>query len=213
MQLYSFFNSSTSYRVRIALAIKGLAYDYQGVNIRIGDQLTEEHIARNPSKGVPVLILDDGQRLTQSMAILDYLERTYPTPALLPDDPQLRTRVLEVANVIACDMHAINNLRSLGYLKNVLDISDKDKKVWYQHWVNQGLTAVETLLERHGVGPFCFGDQPTLADCCLVPQVANSIRFGCSMSDFPNVMAVYEHCQQQAAFQEAEPQRQPDFIE
>ncbi|WP_417559822.1 maleylacetoacetate isomerase [Marinomonas sp.] len=212
MYLYNFFNSSTSYRVRIALALKGLDYQHHGINIRIGEQSSMDYIRINPSKGVPVLITDDEQTLSQSMAIIDYLDKTHPIPRLIPADNMDRSRVLELANVIACDMHPVNNLRILGYLKKEIGISDEQKNDWYQHWINEGFTAVETLLTRHGHGSYCFGEQPTLADCCLVPQVANALRFGCDLSTFPKVLAVYEHCQQQPAFQQAAPDQQPDYM-
>ncbi|PSJ44695.1 maleylacetoacetate isomerase [Zobellella endophytica] len=212
MQLYSFFNSSTSYRVRIALALKGLDYDYRGVNIRVGEQKADDYQSMNPSKGVPLLLDDEGNRLSQSMAIIDYLDETHPEPRLLPAEPLARARVLELANAIACDMHPVNNLRILGYLKNKLGVSEEQKNDWYRHWTAEGFTAVEALLERHGHGSYCFGEAPTLADCCLVPQVANAERMGCDLSAYPRVMAVYQHCQRQPAFQQAAPSRQPDFI-
>ncbi|RBP84319.1 maleylacetoacetate isomerase [Marinomonas rhizomae] len=212
MQLYHFFNSSTSYRVRIALALKGVDYQHHGVNIRIDEQASEEHIKLNPAKGVPVLVTDDGQTLTQSMAILDYLECSYPETPLLPDNTLAKARILEVAHIIASDMHPVNNLRILSYLKNELGISEEQKVTWYQHWINEGFTSVEALLTRHGHGSYCFGDKATLADCCLIPQVANALRFGCNLSAFPKVLAVYDHCQLQPAFQRAAPNQQPDFI-
>ncbi|MGR7920607.1 maleylacetoacetate isomerase [Zobellella denitrificans] len=211
MQLYSFFNSSTSYRVRIALALKGLDYDYKGINIRVGEQRADDYRALNPSQGVPLLVEDDGTALSQSMAIIDYLDETHPEPRLLPAEPRARARVLELANAIACDMHPVNNLRILGYLKNRLEVSEEQKNDWYRHWIAEGFGAVEALLERYGHGPYCFGEVPTLADCCLVPQVANAERMGCDLSAYPRVMAVYQHCQRQPAFQQAAPSRQPDF--
>ncbi|WP_445397811.1 maleylacetoacetate isomerase [Zobellella sp. An-6] len=211
MQLYSFFNSSTSYRVRIALALKGLDYDYKGINIRVGEQRADDYRALNPSQGVPLLVEDDGTALSQSMAIIDYLDETHPEPRLLPAEPRARARVLELANAIACDMHPVNNLRILGYLKNRLEVSEEQKNDWYRHWIAEGFGAVEALLERYGHGPYCFGEAPTLADCCLVPQVANAERMGCDLSAYPRLMAVYQHCQRQPAFQQAAPSRQPDF--
>lgn len=212
MHLYNFFNSSTSYRVRIALALKGLDYQHHGINIRIGEQTSVSYLSINPSKGVPALITDDDQTLSQSMAIIDYLDNTHPITRLIPTDNIDRSRVLELANVIACDMHPVNNLRILGYLKKEFGISEEQKNNWYQHWINEGFTAVETLLSKYGHGVYCFGEQPTLADCCLVPQVANALRFGCDLSAFPKVLAIYEHCQKQPAFQQAAPDKQPDYI-
>jgi maleylpyruvate isomerase len=213
MQLYSFFNSSTSYRVRIALALKGLVADYHGVNLRAGEQRSTQHRELSPVGGVPVLVDEAGVTLTQSLAIIDYLDARHPEVPLIPREPLQRARVLEVANLIACDIHPINNLRVLGYLQQTLGASAEQKSAWYAHWVGQGLAAVEELLRRHGSGPYCFGEAPTLADCCLVPQVANAERMGCDMSGFPLVLAVYRHCQAQTAFQRAAPGQQPDFIE
>ncbi|WP_191600423.1 maleylacetoacetate isomerase [Marinomonas algicola] len=212
MQLYNFFNSSTSYRVRIALALKGLDYQHHGVNIRIGEQSSISHKKLNPAKGVPVLITNDGEKLTQSMAILDYLEQTYPDVPLLPTETLVRARVLEVANLIACDMHPVNNLRILAYLKQQLDVSEEQKAQWYKHWVQESFTALESLLNEYGHGTYCFGTHPTLADCCLVPQVANALRFGCDLSAFTKILSIYDYCQQQAEFQKAAPSQQPDFI-
>ncbi len=213
MQLYSFFNSSTSYRVRIALALKGLTADYHGVNLRSGEQRSAQHRELSPVGGVPVLVDNEGITLTQSLAIIDYLDARHPEVPLIPREPLLRARVLEVANLIACDIHPINNLRVLGYLQQTLGVSAEQKSAWYTHWVAEGLAAVEELLCRHGSGPFCFGAAPTLADCCLVPQVANAERMGCDLSGYPRVLAVFRHCQAQAAFQQAAPGQQPDFIQ
>ncbi|MFK0310830.1 maleylacetoacetate isomerase [Pseudomonas sp. NPDC090233] len=213
MQLYSFFNSSTSYRVRIALALKGLASDYHRVNLRTGEQRQPQHRELSPIGGVPVLVGDDGVSLTQSLAIIDYLDALYPQVPLLPSAPLLRARVLEAAQLVACDIHPLNNVRVLGYLQRELGVRAEDKDRWYAHWVAEGLAALEALLQRHGDGPFCFGATPTLADCCLVPQVANAARMGCDLQAYPKVMAVYQHCQAQAAFQQAAPERQPDFIQ
>ncbi|MFF7859778.1 maleylacetoacetate isomerase [Pseudomonas monteilii] len=213
MQLYSFFNSSTSYRVRIALALKGLEVDYHGVNLRAGEQRQAQHRELSPIGGVPVLVRDDGTGLTQSLAIIDYLDALYPQAPLLPGEPLLRARVLEVAQLIACDIHPLNNVRVLGYLQRVLEVGPEEKDRWYAHWVAEGLAALEALLQRHGDGPYCFGEHSTLADCCLVPQVANAERMGCDLHAYPRVMAVYEHCQAQPAFQRAAPGRQPDFIQ
>ncbi len=211
MQLYSFFNSSTSYRVRIALALKDVHYTYHGINIRIGEQRFADYVALNPSKSVPLLVDDNGTVLSQSMAIIQYLDDQYPQARLIPQEQQLKARVLEVANGIACDMHPVNNLRVLGYLKSELGVTEAQKKAWYNHWVHEGFGALETLLGRYGEALYCFGDTPTLADVCLVPQVANALRMDCDLSACERVMAVYEHCQRQSAFQQAAPSAQPDF--
>ncbi|MFC4276105.1 maleylacetoacetate isomerase [Achromobacter aloeverae] len=210
MQLYSFFNSSTSYRVRIALALKGLDHVYVPVNIRKFEHRATDYLARNPSGGVPTLV-DGDMNLGQSLAIIDYLDSTHPQPRLLPQDTLLRARVLELSSVIACDIHPVNNLRILRYLQKVLQVTPEQKDAWYRHWIAEGLTAVENLLARHGHGPYCFGDAPTLADCCLVPQIANALRMECDISAYPKAMAVYAHCNAQPAFQRAQPSRQPDY--
>lgn len=213
MQLYSFFNSSTSYRVRIAMALKGLAYSYTGINLRAGEQRNEGFKKLNPAKGVPLLVDDNRMSLSQSMAIIQYLDDTHKSNRLIPQESLAKARVLEFANLIACDMHPVNNLRVLAYLTQKLGASDSQKKEWYRHWVDEGLTAAEALLERYGSGNYCFGDEPTLADCCLVPQVANALRFGCDLSPYKRVMAVYEFCLENPAFQQAAPENQPDFID
>ncbi len=217
MKIYSFFNSSTSYRVRIALALKGLDYEYHGVNIRIGEQSDQAYTLINSSKSVPALVTEEGEILTQSMAIIDYLDLIYPQHKLIPEDPIERVRVLEVSNVIACDMHAINNLRVLNYLTGDLSISDEQKSRWQKHWIYEGFSAVEALLYKYGsgekdAGGYCLGKSATLADCCLVPQVSNALRFRCELSEFPKIMKIYEHCQQQPAFKKAAPAVQPDYI-
>ncbi|NQD92537.1 maleylacetoacetate isomerase [Pseudomonas sp. CrR25] len=213
MQLYSFFNSSTSYRVRIALALKGLEYSYHGINLRNGEQRSAEYCALNPSASVPLLVMDDGTAISQSLAIIEFLDTTNPESRLIPDEPLACARVREVANLIGCDIHPINNLRVLGYLQKTLGVTEEQKAAWYRHWVIEGLAAVEALLTRHGHGSYCFGDTPTLADCCLVPQVANALRMGCELERFELVMAIYRHCQNQPAFQLAAPANQPDFID
>ncbi|KGD90567.1 maleylacetoacetate isomerase [Achromobacter sp. RTa] len=210
MQLHSFFNSSTSYRVRIALALKGLSYDYLPVNLRKQEQRAADYMALNPSAGVPLLI--DGEvQLSQSLAIIDYLDTTHPQPRLIPAGTLERARVLELSDAISCDIHPVNNMRILRYLQDVLGASEEQKNTWYHHWIREGLTAVEALLARHGHGAYCFGDAPTLADCCLVPQVANALRMGCDLSAYPRVLRIHEHCNAQAAFQQAAPAQQPDY--
>ncbi|OBW93261.1 maleylacetoacetate isomerase [Gallibacterium genomosp. 3] len=212
MKLYSFFNSSTSYRVRIALAIKGIKYEYKGVNIRIGEQSTSEYIELNPSKGVPVLVDDSGFYLNQSLAIIEYLDICYPTPALLPKDEKLKAKVRAFAYGIGCDIHPINNLRVLKYLTDKLNVTSEQKSDWYKHWVREGLMAAERALNQYPKTPYCFGNEPSLADICLVPQIANAERFGCDLSCYPRLMDVYAYCVKQPAFIEAQPDKQPDFI-
>ena len=212
MKLYSFFNSSASYRVRIAMALKGIDHQTVGVNIRIGQQNALEYRRLNPVGLVPALVTDEGESLGQSLAIIDWLDRHFPQPPLLPaNDPQ-RMRVLEVVYAICCDIHPINNMRVLRYLSDELKVSEEEKKRWYAHWIQQGLSAVEQLLRRGQSGAFCFGDTPTLADCCLVPQWANAERMGCDLSGFPRCKAVFDACMALPAFIAAAPENQQDKI-
>ena len=212
MQLYSFFNSSTSYRVRIALALKGLAFETLPVNIRVGEHRAADYVANvNPSATVPALI-DGDFNLGQSLAIIDYLDERVPEPRLIPLEPVLRARVLEFASLISCDIHPLNNLRVLRYLETELKVTPQQKSAWYRHWIAEGMAGVERMLERSNAGPWCFGARLTLADVCLVPQVANALRMDCDLSLYPRSLAVYEHASKQPAFDVAQPQRQPDYI-
>lgn len=213
MQLYSFFNSSTSYRVRIALALKGIDYTYEGVNIRVGEHRDAQYVAGiNPSASVPAIVEGDFH-LGQSLAIIDWLDARHPEPRLIPTESEARARVLELAYVIGCDMHAINNTRVLKYLQGELKISNEQKDTWYRHWIDEGMASVERLLARApSQGPWCFGHAPTLADCCLVPQMANAQRMGCDLSAYPRSLAVYRHAIEHPAFVAAAPQNQPDYM-
>jgi maleylacetoacetate isomerase len=211
MKLYSFFNSSTSFRVRIALALKGLSYEYAAVNLRSGEQGQQDYKSLSPAGIVPTLI-DGDLKLTQSMAIIDYLDRKYPEPRLIPEAGIERARVLEIAQTIACEIHPINNLRVLKYLTGTLGVDEAAKSAWYQHWVDQGLSAVESLLAVSPSDAYCIGKAPTLADCCLVPQVANAMRMGCDLSKFMRIQKVYAYCMAQPAFIAAAPQNQPDHV-
>ncbi|MFM0630396.1 maleylacetoacetate isomerase [Paraburkholderia xenovorans] len=212
MQLHSFFNSSTSYRVRIALALKGLAYDTLPVNIRIGEHRAADYVANvNPSASVPALV-DGDFKLGQSLAIIDYLDRTHPEPRLIPLEPVARARVLEFASLISCDIHPVNNLRVLRYLETELKATPQQKTAWYRHWIAEGMAGAERMLERSNEGPWCFGAQPTLADVSLVPQIANALRMDCDLSAYSRCLAVYEHASKHPAFAAAQPQRQPDYI-
>lgn len=215
MQLYSFFNSSTSHRVRIALGLKGLAPEYIGVNIRTGAHRDTQYVDTvNPSALVPALVDGDFQ-LGQSLAIIDWLDTQYPEPRLIPTDPELRARVLELSYLISCDMHPLNNLRMLKYLQDDLKVTSAQKDAWYRHWIAEGMAGVERLLVRaaakHG-GPWSFGAEPTLADCCLVPQMANAMRMGCDLSGYPQSFAVYQHAGEHPAFIAAQSNRQPDYV-
>ncbi|TKC86758.1 maleylacetoacetate isomerase [Trinickia terrae] len=211
MQLHSFFNSSTSWRVRIALALKGLSYDYLPVDIRAGAHRAPDYVDHvNPSAAVPALV-EDGFHLGQSLAIIEWLDARYPEPRLIPPELDARVRVLELSYLIACDIHPVNNLRVLRYLQDVLGMTPDQKDAWYRHWIEQGMAGVERLLARYGFGPWCFGAQPTLADCCLVPQIGNAQRMGCDLSAYPRSLAVYRHAIEHPAFELARPARQPDY--
>ena len=211
--LYTYFRSSAAYRVRIALILKGL--DYHSVPVHLvrdgGQQHQAQYLARNPQGLVPALALEDGTTLTQSLAIMEYLEETCPQPALLPADAAGRARVRAIAQAVACDIHPLNNLRVLQYLQQELKVGDAEKTAWYRPWISEGLKGVEALLRSHpATGTFCHGDSPTLADCCLVPQVFNAARFGCPLDDFPTVRRIVEHCNTLPAFELAAPGRQED---
>lgn len=209
MKLYNYFRSSASFRVRIALNLKGLAYDYVPVHLAKGEQKQPEFAALTAEGLVPLLELDDGQRLTQSMAIIEYLDETHPQPALLPADAAGRARVRALSQIVACEIHPLNNLRVLKYLVNDLKASDDAKNDWYKHWVRLGLQSYEArLAERPGT--YSHGDAPTLADCCLVPQIFNAQRFDCDLSGLPRTMAVFDACMQLNAFQKAQPSACPD---
>lgn len=210
MLLYGYFRSSAAYRVRIALNLKGLDYDNRFIHLQKNDQLSADYAAINPQKLVPALV-DGGHVLTQSLAILEYLDETHPQPALLPADPLGRARVRAIAQAIACDIHPINNLRILRYLVKDLGVSEEKKDAWYRHWVETGLQAVESLLTANpGTGRFCHGDDPGLADICLVPQIANARRFKCDLSACPTVERIGAECDKVPAFAAAAPGRQPD---
>ncbi len=213
MQLYSYFRSSAAYRVRIALNIKGIAYEYLGVHLLKdgGQQLSDGYRALNPSALVPTLV-DADVTLGQSLAIIEYLDETHPQPPLLPADAAGRARVRAIAQAIACDTHPLNNLRVLKYLKRNLQVSDDAKNEWYRHWVGLGLAAVESMLaDSSSTGRYCHGDTPGLADACLVPQVYNARRFDCDLSAFPTVVRIDEACRELPAFDLAQPEKQPDF--
>lgn len=213
MQLYSFFNSSTSYRVRIAMALKGLQYEHKGINIRSGEQREAPYSTLNPGKGVPMLVTDNGAHITQSLAIIQYLDDTCPDYPLIPADPMEKAKVMEFCLAIACDIHPINNLRVLGYLSNTLQASDAQRSAWYAHWVAEGLGALEARLQQQPVTPFCFGATPGIADCCLIPQIANAQRMQCDLSAYPRLMQIFERCQMLPAFQQAAPENQPDNLD
>jgi maleylpyruvate isomerase len=212
MKLYTYFRSSAAYRVRIALNLKGLPYEAVPVHLlrHGGEQLQDEYRKLNPSGLVPAL-QDESITLTQSMAILEYLEETHPGVPLLPADAPGRARVRELAQIIACDIHPVNNLRVLRYLVRQLGVADEAKNAWYRHWVQEGFAGLEAHLARDPqAGPFCHGDQPTMADCFLVPQVFNAQRFDIDMTAYPNIARIDALCAGLPAFAAAHPSRQPD---
>lgn len=212
MRLYTYFRSSAAYRVRIALNLKGLAWEAMPVHLvrSGGEHHQPEYRSINPAGLVPALE-EGGRVLTQSLAIIEYLEETHPAPSLLPGDAFDRARIRAIAQAIACDIHPINNLRVLQYLKRALGASDEQKDAWYRHWVTLGLETIETMLaEDARTGAFCHGDTPTLADCCLVPQVFNARRFDCDLSRMPTVLRIVERCEALEAFRLASPEVQAD---
>ncbi len=212
MQLYSYFRSSAAYRVRIALNLKGLSYETVPVHLLKdgGQQLLDTYTALNPNALVPTLV-DGDVVLHQSMAIVEYLDELHPEPALLPADLAGRAHVRALAQTIACDIHPLNNLRVLKYLKRTLEVSEEAKNAWYLHWVEVGLQALETMLAQSPrTGRYCHGDTPGLADICLVPQVANARRFQCDIDAFPTIARIDAACGELPAFAQAAPARQPD---
>jgi len=212
MQLYSYFRSSAAYRVRIALNMKGLPYDYLPVHLLKdgGQQRGESYVNLNPQGLVPTFV-DDGLIIGQSLATIEYLDETHPEPALLPGSPEDRARIRDLALMVACDIHPINNLRILKYLKHTLQVDDEAKDAWYRHWTEEGLRALESRVAHdRGTATFCHGDVPTLADICLVPQMANARRFNCDLSGMPTLVRIDEACRALPAFEKAAPQNQPD---
>lgn len=210
MQLYNYFRSSASFRVRIALALKGLAYEYKSVHLAKNEQFQASYAELSAAKLVP--LLQDGEvQVSQSLAIIEYLDELHPEPPLLPGTAADRARVRSLAMDIACEIHPLNNLRVLRYLVRDLGVSDEAKNGWYRHWVESGLETVERrLVHEAGTGRFCHGDTPTLADCVLVPQIFNAQRFNCRLDHLPTVMRIFEACMAQPAFQQAQPANCPD---
>ena len=208
MELYNYFRSSASYRVRIALALKGLAYDYKPVHLSKNEHLNESYAAVSASRLVP-LLHDGDHMLTQSVAIIEYLDETHPEPPLLPKAPAERARVRALALDVACEIHPLNNLRVLRYLVRDLKVSEDDRDRWYRHWVETGLEVVERQLAAQP-GTYCHGNTPTLADCCLVPQIFNAQRFECRTDHIPQTMRVFDACMKLPAFSKTQPSECPD---
>ncbi len=210
MKLHNYFRSSASFRVRIALELKGLQYEYVAVHLARGEHRLAAFGDIAADGLVPVLEVD-GLRLSQSMAIMEYLDDIHPSPPLLPEDAVGRARVRALAQSIACEIHPLNNLRVLKYLVRELKVDEQAKNTWYRHWVREGLLAFERQLSRQPASRFCWGDTPTLADCCLVPQIFNGQRFDCDFSQLARTMAAFDACMQLDAFQRSQPSACPDF--
>lgn len=210
MKLYTFFRSSAAYRVRIALNLKGLAYAPACISLPKGEQRGADYLKANPQGLLPALELDDGELLTQSLAIVEYLDEMHPAPALLPSDPLAKARARAMAQVIGCDIHPLNNLRILKYLKDPLGHDQETVNTWYRHWIVSGFAALEANARDWGSDGFCFGDAPSLVDICLVPQMYNARRFETDLSPYPNLVRIDAHLRGMKAFTDAAPENQPD---
>ncbi|RWM23170.1 MAG: maleylacetoacetate isomerase [Mesorhizobium sp.] len=209
--LHNYYRSSTSYRVRIALEIKGLGYQYVPHHLRHGEHLEPAYLSVNPQGLVPALVLDDGTLLTQSLAIIEFLDETRPEPPLLPQDALGRARVRMLAQMIACDIHPVNNLRVLTSLRTLFGAGDEDVVNWFRHWVNEGFQPLEQMLASSPeTGAFCHGETPGLADICLVAQVTSNARFGVDMTPYPTITRIHAACMALPAFQKAAPENQID---
>ncbi|MBT1442962.1 maleylacetoacetate isomerase [Shewanella sp. JM162201] len=213
MKLYGYWRSSAAYRIRIALNLKGIEAEHQSVHLvkNGGEQHGRDYIALNPQHLVPTLVLDDGTALTQSLAILEYLEERGEGMALLPTDALGKAQVRAMCLAIACEIHPLNNLRVLQYLSGDMALDDKVKNDWYHHWIHEGFKALERMLVKHS-GRFCFGDTVTLADACLVPQVYNARRFNVPLDNYPNIVRISDYCNSLPAFVAALPENQPDAV-
>ena len=209
MQLYNYLRSSASYRVRIALALKGLDCELLTVHLLRNEQLAEPFAKLSPARLVPLLV-DGDASISQSMAIIEYLDERYPEPRLLPGDAAARARIRSLAQDIACEIHPLDNLRVLRYLVHELKVSEDDKNRWYRHWVETGLAAFEQRLASEATGRFCHGHTPTLVDCVLVPQILNAKRFECKLDQVPTVMRVFDECMKLDAFSKTQPSAYPE---
>ena len=211
MKLYTYFRSSAAFRVRIALNLKWLSYEPVFVHLAKGEHRKPEYSSVNAQALVPTLELDDGTRLNQSLAIIEYLEEKHPRPALMPGDSLGKARVRALSDLIACEIHPLNNKRTLDYLRSGAGLSEEQVAGWYRHWIDDGLAKLEAAMTRSpGSNRFAHGDTPTMADCCLVPQVFNAQRYKNDTSRFPTVMRVFAECMKLEAFDRAQPAKQPD---
>ena len=210
MKLYTYFRSSASFRVRIALNLKGIAYEPSFVHLPKGEHRAAPYSKVNPQALTPALVLDDGEQLAQSLAIMEYLEEVHPQPPLLPKDAKGRARVRSLSLLIACEIHPLNNLRTLQHLKRALGQNEDQVNAWYRHWVADGLARFEADLAGGSSGKYCHGDVPTMADCCLVPQIFNAQRYQCDLAPYPATMRIFDACMKLEAFDSAQPSKQSD---
>ena len=209
MKLYTYFRSSAAFRVRIALNLKALAYQPQFVHLAKGEQRAARYAEINVQGLVPTLELDDGSRLVQSLAIIEYLDEQHPQPRLIPEEPRARARVRALSLLVACEIHPLNNLRVLQHLRRALGQSEEQVNAWYRHWVADGLQKFEAEVQR-GPGRYSHGDAPSMADCCLVPQIFNAKRYRCDLGPFPATQRIFDACMKLDAFDRAQPAKQPD---
>ena len=210
MKLYTYFRSSAAFRVRIALNLKGVVYEPKFVHLPRGEHRAAEYMAENPQALVPLLVTDDGTRLAQSLAIIELLDELYPRQPLLPKELKARARVRSLSLLVACEIHPLNNLRVLQHLKRALGQSEDQLNAWYRHWIADGLAKLEGDLGSEGTGRFCHGDTPTMADCCLVPQIFNAKRYDSDLAPYPKLMRIFDACMKLEAFDRAQPSKQPD---
>jgi maleylacetoacetate isomerase/maleylpyruvate isomerase len=209
VKLYTYFRSSAAFRVRIALNLKGIGYEPVFVHLAKGQHREPSYASVNAQALLPTLELDDGTRLTQSLAIIEWLDESHPSPSLIPKDSLARARVRSLSYLIAAEIHPLNNLRVLQHLKR-LGQTQEQIDTWYRHWIADGLAKFEADLARGAAGRFCHGDSPSMADCCLVPQIFNAKRFNSDLAPYPKTMRVFDHCMQLEAFDRAQPSKQPD---
>jgi maleylacetoacetate isomerase/maleylpyruvate isomerase len=209
VRLYTYFRSSAAFRVRIALNLKGLAYEPVFVHLAKGEHRKPDYAKVNPQALVPTLELEDGTRLNQSLAIIEYLDETHPQKPLVPKDPLARARVRSLSYLVASEIHPLNNLRVLQHLKRALGQSEEEVNAWYRHWIADGLTKLEEELKGK-TGKYCYGETPSMADCCLVPQIFNAKRYNCDLAPYPTTMRIFDACMKLEAFERAQPAKQPD---